>query len=659
MSTQPEPDRIASVTPLPVTHTVGAQLAPPLEQTTRLKGLRGALERYAERPAKQPARPQVKWWATTGTEALGRLLLNLPYLAVVELRPVGRGFWRVATAWSAWCAATDYAAAAKAADGNDRAKHAERVEARKEGRRRLSLFVLLVLTGLVWWAAATAPGVLLLASLVLVCVLDAVGRRRKPDEPLPPAKRTVLTEGVPMRQLTASVCDILDREFGVVGAVGVHRPMTWDQARQEYRVDLSSEWLIEPKHLRAIERGIGAADYSTRLIGTDTATVRELVIRRGDPLAVVGKPAWVETGSRSIAEPVDIGESATDLPFAVPFAGVHVGVVAATGGGKTKSIIWAVIDRLSACRDAVLWGIDLGRGPALVMWRGVIQRAAYTEQQAIELLDAALAEIDRRMGVLTALAEDDDPDNDADEWHTGLGPALVLIIDEFALLAEWNGEKGKVDLLGRVERIIRTGRKVWVSLVPASQKAGNSDFGSTVMQTQVGVWIIGPCSERDTVTTLGTERRDRGWSPHLLQPAVEGDVRDAGKCYVLSPAHRTPDIYRAYAPLTPGEVKARARQRLADGLPRLDGHQVEELAVEVPAILAAVEVVFRAAGTPEFLPTRALLGALRDPDLDERRLAEQLEPCGVRPAEQRKRVAGSNPLRGYLWTDVEAALGRL
>lgn len=498
-----------------------------------------------------------------------------------------------------------------------------------------------------------------------MCALDALGRRRDTDTPLPGPKRTVLAEGVPLRQLTASVLDVLDQQVDTPDAFGVDRPMVWDQGRQEYILRVSSTFRIDPDHLRAVERHIGAADYAVRCLPTDTATVRELRIRRGDPLAHVPPPPPLEPGSSSVADPLEVGVSLSEVPLALSLAGVHVGLVGATGAGKSKSALWAIIDRLSVCRDAVIWGVDLARGPALPMWRGVIQRAAYTIPDAERLLAAAIAEIDRRMTVLTAIAEDDDPDNDVDEWHSGLGPALVVVVDEFALLAEQDGKTGRADLLGMAQQIIRTGRKVWVSLIMGTQKTGNSDFGSAVMQTQVGVWVLMACAERDTVHTVGVERRDRGWTPHHLLPAVEGDTRDAGKAFVLAPAHRTPDLYRFFAPLPVSEVKRRARQRETAGLPRLHGDTTpgESEAVVVPAVLAAVEAAFAARGNPERLSTAELVAWLRerhDPTITEKGLALALRPLGVQRARSRWRpTPDANAVRGYLRADVEAALRRL
>src|SRR5690606_318756 len=328
------------------------------------------------------------------------------------------------------------------------------------------------------------------------------------------------------------------------------------------------------------------------------------------------KPVELEPGSLTIAEPLEIGVSATDVPFAICFAGMHVAVVGSTGSGKTKSVLWSMIDRVSSCRDAVIWGIDLARGPALPMWREVVQRAAYTPDDADELLDRAIDEIERRMQVLTDIATNDDPDDDTDEWHSGLGPALILFADEFALAAEYDGKKetstgNKPNLLGKFEQIVRTGRKVWVSVVIGTQKAGNSDFGSRVMSTQLGAKILLACDESDVLTLLTKSHRDQGWRPDLLMPSVEGEVRDAGKCYVSSPLHRLPDIYRAFAPLEPREVKLRARKRVEAGLPTLTGrpreHDEAIEAVEVPGLLAAIERVFLSTGRPDWMATTDIM----------------------------------------------------
>lgn len=625
--------------------------------------LRQGLARVTDRPF--PTRHTVKveawWWAGR----LSRLIPWLPWLALLELRPISRGIGRAVGAWARWASAERLHSYARLAEGTTGAKLGVGAEHATRARQVGSLTVAAaVVAGMWWlWAARTPAGVAV--TLLALAVLDLAGRRGAAAAPAadPVALPSVLGASVPLRQITAGILAAFEREGFEEGSVRVAVPLGWAPARSEYRISLAVQDAIRPEHLRAVERAIGARDYAIRSLATETSTVRQLVIRVGDPLAAVGPPPYIPTGSTSVTEALDLGESAGDLPFEVRFGGAHTAIVGKTGSGKSKGMLWTVIDRLSACRDVVLWGIDLQAGPALPMWRGVIQRAAYNEDDAERLLTEALAEIDRRMKILQILAESDDEDDDADEWHPGLGPALFIPIDEFAVLSDYDGKKKSPDLMGPVERIVRTGRKVWVHLILATQKTGNSDFGSTVISSQVAVKILMACEETDTVRLLSTAKRDAGWAPHHLQPAVEGDPRDAGKAYLSSPAHDLPDEYRCYLAMTTAEVKRRARQRMDDGLPTLDGRRRSDVVdvVEVPAMLAAVEAAFRAAGDPDRMATADLLGWLADGgcDVDAAELAEQLRPCELRPQARWRPAPGANSIRGYFLADVRDAIRRV
>lgn len=619
-------------------------------------GLRRALERVEPLPNRHRVLSAAGWWATVGGRQLVTLLVRSPLLLLAEVRPVAVGFGRIVAAWSHWCSASTLHAGLKAASEHHE-KHALEVERRKEGRRRVSALLLLILVGAVWVAAVRWPSALLLAGFLAVAACDAAGRRSttKPER-LPAPARTVLKDGVPLTQVTRTLIEVAARE-GL--DLGVARAMRYDGGRREYRVTLTCLDAIEAKHLRAFERGLGAADHSIRSLSTGEATSRELVIRDGDPLASVPQPEWLDTAT--IVRPLTLGVSVTEVPFALTFAGVHVRVVGATGAGKTSWFLRTLIDRLAACADCVIWGVDLTNGPELPLWRSVIQRRAFDPAEAEQLLDSMLAEIQRRAKILAAFAEDDDESNDdITEWQPSLGPYLVCIVDEFSTIAEFDGKGGKANLLGRCEQIVRTGRKTGCSLVMLAQKTGNDDFGSTTMQTQCGTAVMLSCSAADTVRMVGAERRDQGYTPHLLSPGVEGDVRDAGKCFIDSPIHRAPDVYRCFLPMAAGEVKRRARRRIAEGMPSLSGGRgpgaVE--AVEVPAVLAAVEQAFRDAGDPDRMSTADLIAWLRDAghDIDERALAEQLRPTGLRPMARWRPAPGANSIRGYNLSDVQTAL---
>jgi hypothetical protein len=636
-------------------------LAPPLETPEPTTRAREIVKRVA-RPLPGPRRMgRVAWW---WTRALAMVLPWLPVIAARELKPIGRGLGKVLAAYADWVQATSRHSYAVEAEGNKKATYGMAAEKTAVARRWGSIvFGSIVVCGAIWlWN--TYPWWAVAAAVVILAGLDLLGRAAEPAATRPPAMPRVLSENVPLRQVEASVLAALEREGFPEGSVGVAEPMWFDETRRQYEISLSLADQLRPEHLRAVERALGARDHAIRNLATDTATVRRLVIVVGDPLATLTERPFIPTGTRSIVQPVELGVSMTEVPFALPFAGVHMRVVMGTGGGKTAWFLRSAIDGLSACADVVIGGIDITKGPELPLWRGVIQHRGFTVEDAEAVLDLALAEIDRRSQILAAIAEDDDPDNDATEWHPGLGPYFVVFVDEFAQLAVYNGKGGTKEdptpnLLGKCEQVVRTGRKHGVSLVMLTQRTGNDDFGSTTMSSQCGVSMAGPCDPADTVRMFGVERRDAGYTPHLLSPGVEGDIRDAGKVFLDSPMHRTPDIYRAYAPGSTSEVKRRARQRMDDGLPALDGGPVFDdvvEAVEVPAALAALETVFSEADNPERLATAYILEALAENgmDLDAQQLAAQLEPTGVRPTRWTR--GEDKPVRGYLRKDVKDAI---
>lgn len=626
-----------------------------------------ALARIADQPLPtiDSTRRRVVWTSVKFTRALPRL----PWLLVLEVRPVAAGAGRLAAGWSHWVGGVAHADNIKAAEGNTKAKLSADHERRKAMRLVLSLAGLLLVVAGGVWAWLTQPWWWIAGPLVVaVALLDALGRAGRPDEPKSaPALPPVLGTSVPLSQISAAILAALTRE-GFAAADGdcsvtVARALTFDPIRSEYRMCLSSPDLIKPEHVRAIERAIGARDHAIRNLATDNATTRELVIAVGDPLAGARECEWIPNGSLSFADPLPLGRSGGATDMAVRFLGAHTAVVGATRSGKTEGLLWTMIDRFAACRDLVMFGMDFQAGPAFPLWRGVIAKVAFTPDEGLALVTHLIEIMGQRKTVLTRLAESDDEAHDdaGTVWTADLGPYIVLIVDEFALASIYNGEKNRVDLMTPLEEIIRTGLKFGVHLVLSTQKTGNSDFGSSVMQSQVAIRILLACQESDTVRMLSTAKRDAGWSPHLLKPAQDGDPRDAGKCYIDGPAHTTPDIYRAdFWPR--GAVKRRARRRLADGgLPTLDGRRAADTdvvdAIEIPRALAAVEAAFAAAGNPSELATGALLGLLAEAGwaTDAAGLAKELAP-DLTPTRW-SRGAGKS-IRGYVLADVQAAVRR-
>jgi len=352
-------------------------------------------------------------------------------------------------------------------------------------------------------------------------------------------------------------------------------------------------------------------------------------------------------------------------------AAVHVDLVGTTGSGKTEAL-QEIISFLGECRDVYPVFIDLTCGPVGPLNKRVLRKTAYDVESAEALLDWALEQVEQRHLVLHRLAESDDDDAPV-EWDLRWGPQIEIVVDEYSFVAEYNSDPrvdkdgivtGPPNLHGKVESIMRVGRKVKVCVVRASQKSGIKDLGSTVAKALVGLKILLACTMDDTTSMLSRDHRDRGWSPQEFRPAVPGDARDAGKCFVWGPSHRDPEIHRFHAPLEPGEVKRRDRQRYADGLPNLDGSRPgEEEAMLLSPAQEAVVKIFAERSEP-WLPTQVLLS-----DLATRGIAITSAELGPELGSRDGRKVGSleewdfddgkgvRKVRGYRLADIHRAWG--
>lgn len=586
-----------------------------------------------------------RWWSRVLTRDLGWCLTHPHRVLLAELRPIWRGVVVSWQAWRRWETEADYAArlgvTATGAPGASGA--AKDLAHMQSGHRRVSVATaVIVLAGLavVWWLW---PTWLLAPALVALLVLDLVGRGNPhPDAAPPPTRRTLLEEGAPLGALAAQIVNRLVEDGVRAAAAG---PMTV-HAGGEYRIDVVHEDEIGPKHLRSLERHLAARPTSIRMIGTDDSGTSQLRLPTRDHLARVPQRPWCPTGSRSIADPAPLWVRSDGDPSMPILAGIHLDAVGTTGSGKTE-FFQELISHSGECRDDYPVFGDLTMGPIGPLNKNVLRRVAYTVEDLDALLDWVLARIDERHMILHRLAESDDDDAPT-EWDLSWGAQISVYLDEYSFVAEHE------ELHAKVEKGMRVGRKVKVVFRRASQRSGNKDLGSTVAQALVGLRVLLACTERDTTTMLSTTHRDRGWTPHEFKPAVPGDTRDAGKCMVSGPAHRDPEIHRVHAPLEPGEVKRRDRQRAADGLPNLDGTPPgEHPAVLLSDVQAAVERVFAERDQP-WLPTQMLVDdlAARGLLVKPGALADQLGNCG-----SREPWGDKAQVRGYRLTDVHEAWG--
>lgn len=497
------------------------------------------------------------------------------------VRPVWCGCGKCIVAYTKWVTAVHLDAAQQVAEGPLKARTLASRHKSHGYRIWASIIAVLVAAGSMAYLYIANLTYFWAVLISLVVVLDLIGRAgvEKKTE-FTPVYREPLREGMPYRQLTDSIQSAFNEIVGIDGnshpLVRVDGICAYDFDREEWIQNLSTYQDITEAHVRTLERSIGAALRSIRVLDVPSvATRRILTIKHGDPFTDVPIAPWVPTKSKSITEGLLLGKSQTKMPFRVHFAGVHVGIVAKSGGGKSEGLVSAVIEAILACYDAVPVGIDLTEGPLFPIYGDCIQRVAYTPEDAETLLDWLLGIIKRRAKILGDIARSDDPNAKGREWNAHLAelynePSVHLIIDEMPQATKFNGQpKGTIDLASKIEIIARTGSKHWVSLVTAAQKTGKSDSGTTGISSQMMAWLVGPCTQDDANEIFSPDLRRAGWAPNLLKSAVRGQAKnDAGRCYV-SAAGFEPVVYCSWTPMPEDEIKRRRARRLADGLPRI------------------------------------------------------------------------------------------
>jgi S-DNA-T family DNA segregation ATPase FtsK/SpoIIIE len=342
----------------------------------------------------------------------------------------------------------------------------------------------------------------------------------------------------------------------------------------------------------AIESGLGTQRGAVRVSPTpdNLANRCELRVLDRDPHA--NAIPWHGPSVTSITQPVDLGPFEDAEPARVLFLRRHAILGGATGSGKSGGLN-EIMANLAACRDVVIWAIDLKRGVELKPWAACIGRLATTPAEAAALLSDAVT-------VLYARAEHM-AGHGWREWQPSeAAPALVIIIDEYAELAEQVPRA-----LKDTDTIARLGRAPAVTLIAATQRPTQKVMGQGAVRSQMNIRISFRVQEqRDVELVLGQGMLKAGWHAHKLNAP--------GKFLVSSPEHDTPRRARAYL-LTDDDV-TQAAARYAPGRPQLDAISRLALATR-PSAPATGEPgpgdrADRSAAEPDDNPEAALWAAL-------------------------------------------------
>ena len=298
----------------------------------------------------------------------------------------------------------------------------------------------------------------------------------------------------------------------------------------------------------AIESGLGTFRGAVRVYPTpdDLANRCELRVLDIDPHA--GSIPWPGPSVTSINQPVDMGPFEDASPCRVLFIRRHGMFGGTTGSGKSGGLN-VLMGNLVACRNVVIWAIDLKRGMELGPWESCIARLATTPEQAIALLRNAVAVLEARAELLAATGKR--------VWEISPRmPALVIIIDEYAELAD-----DAPEAMSDTDSIARLGRAVAVTLIAATQRPTQKAMGQGAVRSQMDLRICFRVRERkDVDLVLGQGMLRAGWDAHNLNAP--------GKFLVSTPEHDTPKRARAY--LLTDQVVADTAARYAGNRPGLD-----------------------------------------------------------------------------------------
>ncbi|MGH3783314.1 MAG: hypothetical protein ACRDRO_22525 [Pseudonocardiaceae bacterium] len=279
----------------------------------------------------------------------------------------------------------------------------------------------------------------------------------------------------------------------------------------------------------ALESGLGTRPGAVR-VEPDPQRADHALIRvlHADPHArAIPYPTDQHNPSTaSITRPAPLGLFEDARPVTLTMAHRH-GLLGGVAGSGKSGVLNVILAYLVACCDVVLWGIDLKGGMELGPWASCLNRLATTAAEAADLLADAVAILDARARRLTA--------EGSRLWTpTPTTPALVIVIDEYAELAEQSPLA-----VTHADSVARRGRAVTVTLLAATQRPTQKAMGSGAVRSQMDIRICLRVRERrDVDLILGQGMLAAGWHAHTLDAP--------GKFLISTPEHHTPRRARAY-----------------------------------------------------------------------------------------------------------------
>lgn len=317
-----------------------------------------------------------------------------------------------------------------------------------------------------------------------------------------------------------------------------------------------------------------------------------------------------------------IGADMAGRSLALPMCRTNVNVVGKSRSGKS-TILRAILDALTATRDQIIIGIDLGSaGSGFGGLRHAMHVVATTPAEARDALRWALDIGKGRPNLFTPLGM-------GENWVTSHErPGITVVVDEFpALVREsrkgYYDEEAKRqvpwDLDGMLAELAITSAKSDVTEIIAGQGVTKEKIKDNTWLVELPVQVLAACDKDDVIQILGDGMLAQGWRADRLVPAMGDQVNDASVAYVMAgSAYCEPIPYRAcYA--TDDELLRRGRERAAASLVDIDAESAMFSRITLKQLMGASAEAFAAGGqaqgaVPQLIALiRQVFDALDDP----------------------------------------------
>jgi hypothetical protein len=366
------------------------------------------------------------------------------------------------------------------------------------------------------------------------------------------------------------------RAIGLVGSEVMSATVDVWGWRARFRLARGQTITDVTARIPAIESGLGTFRGAVRIYPTsdDLANRFELRVLDTDPHA--DAIPWPGPSVRSITEPIELGPFEDAAPCQVLFLRRHALFAGTTGSGKSGGLN-VLMANLTACQDVIIWAIDLKKGMELGPWQECLDRLATTPEQAAVLLRDAVAILQTRAGYLATHGRRTwDPSPEM--------PALVIIIDEYAELAEQAPEA-----MDYTDSIARLGRALAVTLVAATQRPTQKAMGQGAVRSQMDMRICFRVREpRDVDLVLGQGMLSAGWNAHKLNApgkflvsSQEYDIPRRARAYLVTDEAVAYTAARhAQIPRQLDDISRAAIERAYTDQPRTNPVNIEDIAEE-------------------------------------------------------------------------------